>query len=45
MRYVTDQKAAIVTGGGSGIGRATAINLADEGVKVVRIEPSYPKKV
>ncbi len=31
---MTDQKAAIVTGGGSGIGRATAVALAKEGVKV-----------
>ena len=34
MGYVTDQKAAVVTGGGSGIGRATAVALAKEGVKV-----------
>lgn len=32
---MTDQKVAIVTGGSSGIGRATAIALAKEGVKIV----------
>jgi NAD(P)-dependent dehydrogenase (short-subunit alcohol dehydrogenase family) len=32
---MTDQKVAIVTGGSSGIGRATAIALAKLGVKVV----------
>jgi NAD(P)-dependent dehydrogenase (short-subunit alcohol dehydrogenase family) len=32
---MTDQKVAIVTGGTSGIGRAAAIALAKEGVKVV----------
>lgn len=31
---MTDQKVAIVTGGSSGIGRATAIALAKEGVKI-----------
>ena len=31
---MTDQKVAIVTGGSSGIGRATAIALAKQGVKV-----------
>ena len=29
-----DQKVAIVTGGSSGIGRATAIALAKQGVKI-----------
>ena len=32
---MTDQKVAIVTGGSSGIGRATAVALAKEGVKIV----------
>ena len=31
---MTDQKVAIVTGGSSGIGRATAVALAKQGVKV-----------
>ena len=32
---MTDGKVAIVTGGSSGIGRATAIALAKEGTKIV----------
>ena len=32
---MVDQKVAIVTGGSSGIGRATAVALAKEGVRVV----------
>jgi NAD(P)-dependent dehydrogenase (short-subunit alcohol dehydrogenase family) len=35
IENMTDQKVAIVTGGSSGIGRATAISLAKEGVKIV----------
>ena len=31
---MTDQKAAIITGGSSGIGRATAVALAKQGVKI-----------
>lgn len=30
----TNQKVAIITGGSSGIGRATAVALAKEGIKV-----------
>jgi NAD(P)-dependent dehydrogenase (short-subunit alcohol dehydrogenase family) len=33
-RRMADQKVAIVTGGNSGIGRATAVALARQGVKV-----------
>ncbi len=33
-KLMTDQKVAIVTGGSSGIGRATAVALAKEGVKI-----------
>ena len=32
---MTDQKVAIITGGSSGIGRATAVALAKQGVKIV----------
>ena len=32
---MTDEKVAIVTGCSSGIGRADAVNLANEGVKIV----------
>ena len=35
IETMTDQKVAIVTGGSSGIGRATAIALAKEGAKIV----------
>jgi NAD(P)-dependent dehydrogenase (short-subunit alcohol dehydrogenase family) len=35
IEIMTDQKVAIVTGGSSGIGRATAIALAKEGAKIV----------
>ena len=35
IENMTDQKVAIVTGGSSGIGRATAIALAKEGAKIV----------
>jgi NAD(P)-dependent dehydrogenase (short-subunit alcohol dehydrogenase family) len=31
---MTDQKAAIITGGSSGIGRAAAVALAEQGVKI-----------
>jgi NAD(P)-dependent dehydrogenase (short-subunit alcohol dehydrogenase family) len=31
---MNDQKVAIVTGGNSGIGRATAIALANQGVRI-----------
>ena len=33
MRY-DRSKSAIITGGGSGIGRATAVALAKEGIKI-----------
>jgi NAD(P)-dependent dehydrogenase (short-subunit alcohol dehydrogenase family) len=32
---MTNQKVAIITGGSSGIGRATAVTLAKESIKVV----------
>ena len=31
---MTDKRVAIITGGSSGIGRATAVTLAKDGVKV-----------
>ena len=31
---MTDQKVAIITGGSSGIGRAAAVALAKQGVKI-----------
>lgn len=31
---MTDQKVAIITGGSSGMGRATAVALAKEGIKI-----------
>lgn len=37
---MTEQKVAIVTGGSSGIGRATAVALAKQGVKVTVAAPS-----
>jgi NAD(P)-dependent dehydrogenase (short-subunit alcohol dehydrogenase family) len=39
-----DQKVAIVTSGSSGIGRATAVALAKQGVKVTVAEPFVIKK-
>ena len=34
VKQMTDQKVAIITGGSSGIGRATAVAIAKDGVKV-----------
>jgi NAD(P)-dependent dehydrogenase (short-subunit alcohol dehydrogenase family) len=36
---MTDQKAAIITGGSSGIGRAAAVALAKQGVKIYPLLP------
>jgi NAD(P)-dependent dehydrogenase (short-subunit alcohol dehydrogenase family) len=38
MPGVVDGKAALVTGGGSGIGRATALKLAQEGARVMIVD-------
>jgi NAD(P)-dependent dehydrogenase (short-subunit alcohol dehydrogenase family) len=35
IHEMTNQKVAIITGGSSGIGRATAVTLAKESIKVV----------
>jgi NAD(P)-dependent dehydrogenase (short-subunit alcohol dehydrogenase family) len=34
IQEMTNQKVAIITGGSSGIGRATAVALAKQGVKI-----------
>ena len=41
MISLEDQKVAIVTGGSSGIGRATAIALAKQGVKISIARETY----
>ena len=43
IETMTDQKVAIVTGGSSGIGRATAIALAKEGAKIVVADTSFQR--
>ena len=41
---MTDQKVAIITGGSSGMGRATAVALAKEGIKIGVAPAVAPKK-
>lgn len=41
---MTDEKVAIITDGSSGIGRATALALAKEGVKIVVVAVRRPKE-
>ena len=41
---MTDQKVAVITGGSSGMGRATAVALAKEGIKIGVAAAPYQRR-